>query len=455
MPNFAPVDEQLAYIKKGSAEIIRESELRSKLEKSRATGKPLRVKLGMDPTAPDLHLGHTVVLRKLKHFQDLGHTVIFLIGDFTGMIGDPTGRSATRPPLSREQIEQNAETYKAQVFKILDPQKTVIDFNRRWFSKFTADDFIRLAAKYTVSQMLEREDFHKRFLEEKPIAVHELLYPLAQGYDSVALEADVELGGTDQKFNLLVGRELQRAYGQEPQVVLTTPILEGLDGVQKMSKSLGNAIGIHEPPLEMYGKIMSVSDAIMWRYYELLTDVSMTEIEQMKADVASGQAHPMRIKRALAERITRDFHGLEAAALADQNWVQIFQKREIPQIVDRTPLQVGSVKSAKDWDQLQESEKEAAPVYEGGAKVPYSRVAFEMQGASFKKAPPGIRLDRLLVCAGFVRSVSEGQRKLKERAVRIGETVETSLLIFVTSLPAELPIRVGRQVKNVQILSDP
>src|ERR1017187_7671517 len=217
---------------------------REELERSRATGKPLRVKLGMDPTAPDLHLGHTVVLRKLKHFQDLGHTAIFLIGDFTGMIGDPTGRSATRPPLTREQIEENAETYKTQVFKILDPQKTVVEFNRRWFAKFTSDDFVRLTAKYTVSQMLEREDFHKRFQDEKPISVHELLYPLVQGYDSVALEADVELGGTDQKFNLLVGRELQRAYGQESQVVLTTPILEGLDGVQKMSKSLGNAIGI-------------------------------------------------------------------------------------------------------------------------------------------------------------------------------------------------------------------
>src|SRR5271154_692871 len=282
MPTFAPTDEQLAYIKKGAAEIVKESELSAKLEKSRAAGKPLRVKLGMDPTAPDLNLGHTVVLRKLKHFQDLGHTAIFLIGDFTGMIGDPTGRSVTRPPLSPEQIEQNAETYKAQVFKILDPEKTVIDFNRRWFSKFTGDDFIRLAAKYTVSQMLEREDFHKRFLEEKPIAVHELLYPLVQGYDSVALEADVELGGTDQRFNLLVGRELQRSYGQEPQVVLTTPILEGLDGVRKMSKSLGNAIGIHEPPLEMYGKIMSISDEMMWRYYELLTDVSLSEIDSYK-----------------------------------------------------------------------------------------------------------------------------------------------------------------------------
>src|SRR5437660_8295634 len=288
MPDFKPVEEQLAYLKKGSSEIIRETELRAKLEKSRATGRPLRVKLGMDPTAPDLHLGHTVVLRKLKHFQDLGHTVIFLIGDFTGMIGDPTGRSATRPPLTREQIEQNAETYKAQVFRILDPVKTVIDFNSRWFSKFSAEDFIRLTAKYTVSQMLEREDFHKRFQEEKPIAMHELLYPLAQGYDSVALEADVELGGTDQKFNLLVGRELQRAYGQESQVVLTTPIIEGLDGVQKMSKSLGNAIGIQAPPLERYGKVMSISDAMMWRYYELLTDVLQIQIDKFKEGVKTG-----------------------------------------------------------------------------------------------------------------------------------------------------------------------
>src|SRR5882724_7026674 len=289
MQEFKPVDEQLKYIKKGSAEIIREAELREKLEKSRTSGTPLRVKAGFDPTAPDLHLGHTVLLRKLKHFQDLGHTVIFLIGDFTGMIGDPTGRSATRPPLSREQIAENADTYKTQVFKILDAKKTVVDFNSRWFSKFSAEDFVRLAAKYTVSQMLEREDFHKRFQEEKPIAVHELLYPLAQGYDSVALEADVELGGTDQKFNLLVGRELQRAYGQPSQVVLTTPIIEGLDGVQKMSKSLGNAIGINEPPGEMYGKVMSISDEMMWRYYELLTDVRSEQIAMMKKET-----HPMQ-----------------------------------------------------------------------------------------------------------------------------------------------------------------
>ena len=406
MPNFAPVDEQLAYIKKGSAEIIRENELRSKLEKSRATGKPLRVKLGMDPTAPDLHLGHTVVLRKLKHFQDLGHTVIFLIGDFTGMIGDPTGRSATRPPLSREQIEQNAETYKAQVFKILDPQKTVIDFNRRWFSKFTADDFIRLAAKYTVSQMLEREDFHKRFLEEKPIAVHELLYPLAQGYDSVALEADVELGGTDQKFNLLVGRELQRAYGQEPQVVLTTPILEGLDGVQKMSKSLGNAIGIHEPPLEMYGKIMSVSDEIMWRYYELLTDVSMTEIEKMKRE-----SHPMQAKKELARRIVADFHSADAAVKAGEDWAKQFQKGEVPQDLEEVSVGVEEV---------------------GGSIDASSRAL--------------LRLDRLLVKCGLAASATDAARKLKQGSVRIENQVTNDPRIELTPPPPKrLALRVGKQ----------
>src|SRR5438477_2954092 len=297
------LDEQLAYLTKGAEETIRLGELRSKLERSARTGAPLRVKAGFDPTAPDLHLGHTVLIRKLKHFQDLGHTVVFLIGDFTGLIGDPTGRNVTRKPLSREEIDLNAETYKTQVFKILDAKKTVVDFNSRWFSTFSSEDFIRLAAKYTVSQMLEREEFHKRFQEEKPIAVHELLYPLAQGYDSVALQADVELGGTDQKFNLLVGRELQRAYGQPSQVVLTTPILEGLDGVQKMSKSFGNAIGINEKPLEMYGKLMSISDELMWKYYELLTDVQMSEIERMKREV-----HPMQAKKDLAAHIVKDFH---------------------------------------------------------------------------------------------------------------------------------------------------
>src|SRR5438445_7414850 len=345
MPNFAPVEEQITYIKKGSSEIVKGCELRSKLERSVASSKPLRVKAGFDPTAPDLHLGHTVLLRKLKHFQDLGHTIIFLIGDFTGMIGDPTGRSATRPPLSREQIAENDETYKAQVFKILSPEKTVIDFNSRWFSKFSAEDFIRLTAKFMVSQMLEREDFHKRFREEKPIAMHELLYPLAQGYDSVALEADVELGGTDQKFNLLVGREMQRAYGQESQVVLTTPIIEGLDGVQKMSKSLGNAIGIQEPPLEMYGKVMSISDAMMWRYYELLTDVQLPEIEKMKRET-----HPMQTKKDLARRIVADFHSAEAATKATEDWAKQFQKGEVPSAVEHVSVDLNKIRVSATKD---------------------------------------------------------------------------------------------------------
>src|SRR5213080_20650 len=301
MPSFAPVDEHLTYIKKGSAEIVKESELREKLEKSRASGIPLRVKAGFDPTAPDLHLGHTVLLRKLKHFQDLGHTVTFLIGDFTGMIGDPTGRSATRPPLSPEEIMRNAKTYMAQVYKILaPPPKTETRFNSEWFDKMKPADFVRLAAKVTVSQMLEREDFHKRFQDEKPIAMHELLYPLAQGYDSVALKADVELGGTDQKFNLLMGRELQRHFGQESQVVLTMPILEGVgQGAEKMSKSLGNAVGISEAPQEMYGKLMSISDERMWRYYELLTDMSLDEVGALKHQCATGEAHPMKVKQEL------------------------------------------------------------------------------------------------------------------------------------------------------------
>jgi tyrosyl-tRNA synthetase len=420
MSNFAPVNEQLAYLKKGSAEIIRESDLRQKLEKSRVSGKPLRVKAGFDPTAPDLHLGHTVLLRKLKHFQDLGHTVIFLIGDFTGLIGDPTGRSVTRPPLSREQIEQNAETYKVQVFKILDPQKTVVDFNSRWFSKFSAEDFIRLAAKYTVSQMLEREDFHKRFLEEKPIALHELLYPLAQGYDSVALEADVELGGTDQKFNLLVGRELQRSYGQEPQVVLTTPIIEGLDGVQKMSKSLGNAIGIHEAPLEMYGKIMSISDEMMWKYYELLTDVLLSDIEKMKQE-----AHPMAAKKELARRIVADFHSAEAATKAGEDWAKQFQKDEVPEnveeirvrIADLSPLADGGTSQRVTWD---------------GSETPHFV----------------IRTEKLLRQAGLVSSGTEGVRKIKEKAVSLNGAVVDAIAISI-SPQKPITVRVGRKVKRV------
>jgi tyrosyl-tRNA synthetase len=431
MPTFASVDEQLAYIKKGSAEIIRESDLRAKLERSLKTGKPLRVKLGMDPTAPDLHLGHTVVLRKLKHFQDLGHTAIFLIGDFTGMIGDPTGRSATRPPLTRDQIDQNAETYKAQVFKILDPAKTVVDFNSRWFSKFSAEEFIRLAAKYTVSQMLEREEFHKRFQDEKPIAMHELLYPLVQGYDSVALEADVELGGTDQKFNLQVGRELQRAYGQESQVVLTTPILEGLDGVNKMSKSLGNAIGIHEPPLEMYGKVMSISDAMMWRFYELLTDVQLPEIEKMKLDAASGAAHPMALKKELARRIVADFHSAEAATKAWEDWAKQFQKDETPESVETVSVSLATIRAA---DVLPDSGEGCAT-----------------QNIHSDPADPDrfpVRADKLIKEAGLVGSTSEAGRKIKEKAVSVEGIVLNQLVIAVSAKNA-LTVRMGRKIRKV------
>ncbi|HZZ14701.1 MAG TPA: tyrosine--tRNA ligase [Candidatus Sulfotelmatobacter sp.] len=427
MSNFAAVDEQLTYLKKGSAEIIREADLRTKLEKSRKTGKPLRVKLGMDPTAPDLHLGHTVVLRKLKHFQDLGHTAIFLIGDFTGMIGDPTGRSATRPPLTRQQVEENAETYKTQVFKILDPKKTVVDFNRRWMGAFTSDDFVRLMAKYTVSQLLEREDFHKRFHDEKPISVHELLYPLVQGYDSVALEADVELGGTDQKFNLLVGRELQRSYGQESQVVLTTPILEGLDGVQKMSKSLGNAIGIHEPPLEMYGKLMSISDPMMWRYYELLTDVQVAEIEKMKRE-----AHPMQAKKDLAQRIVADFHSAEAAAKATEDWAKQFQKDQVPDDAEVVTISLERVNAV------------------GSREFSDTNSYCSLDNPQLEN----IRLvwfDKILAEAGFVASRSEGARKIKENAVRADEKPISRPLVAL-QVGSEKIIRLGKKIKRVLIV---
>ncbi|MEO6050639.1 MAG: tyrosine--tRNA ligase, partial [Pyrinomonadaceae bacterium] len=283
------------------------------------TGKPLRVKLGLDPTAPDIHLGHTVVIRKLKAFQDLGHTVIFLIGDFTGLIGDPSGKNVTRPPLLREEIDANAETYKRQMFKLLDPEKTELRFNGEWLDKFTAADFVKLCAKTTVKQILEREDFTKRMADEKPISLHELLYPLVQGYDSVALQADVELGGTDQKFNLLMGRNLQREFDQEPQVIITTPLIEGLDGVNKMSKSLGNYIGIEEPASEMFGKIMSISDDLMWKYYELLTDLSLSEIEFLKTKIESGE-NPKNLKVSLAKLIIRDFHSDTAANEAEEKF---------------------------------------------------------------------------------------------------------------------------------------
>lgn len=328
------VEEQLEHLRKGASEIIREEELREKLVRSEQTGKPLRVKLGVDPTAPDIHLGHTVVIRKLRAFQELGHTVIFLIGDFTGLIGDPSGNSATRPQLSREEINANAETYKNQVSKLLDPDKTELRFNSEWMDKLGSDGFIRLASHVTVKQILERDDFAKRMAEEKPIALHELLYPLTQAYDSVALQADVELGGTDQKFNLLMGRNLQREYQQPAQVAVIMPLLEGTDGVQKMSKSLGNYIGINEPPSEIFGKIMSISDDLMWRYYELLTDVPVSQISVFRSAAEKGERNPRDFKVDLAKLIVRDFHSAADAEHEEQEFVRRFRNKEVPDEID-------------------------------------------------------------------------------------------------------------------------
>jgi len=415
MASFPEVDQQLAYLRKGAAEIIRESDLRERLAKSRQSGKPMRVKAGFDPTAPDLHLGHTVLMRKLKHFQDMGHTVIFLIGDFTGLIGDPSGRSTTRPALTREQIDQNAETYKTQVFKILDREKTEVRFNSEWLDKLGYEGFIRLAAKFTVSQMLEREDFHKRFMEERPIAMHELLYPIAQGYDSVALEADVELGGTDQKFNLLMGRELQRHYGQPPQIVLTTPLLEGTDGVQKMSKSYGNYIGITEAPQEMFGKVMSISDELMWRYYELVTDVSMEEIARMKSEAAAGTAHPMKLKQELGRRIVADFHSPAAAEQAALDWSRMFQKDEAPEDLALLAIALPEI---------------AAP------------------NAAINDAHAQIKFDKLLARAGLATSVTDGVRKLKQNAVKVNGELQSDIVGSVR-LDAEFTLRAGKKMVKI------
>jgi tyrosyl-tRNA synthetase len=373
------IDEQLAYLTKGAEETIREEELRARLEQAEKTGRKLRVKAGFDPTAPDIHLGHTVLIRKLKHFQDLGHTVIFLIGDFTGLIGDPSGQNITRPPMTPEQIAANAETYKKQVFKILDPNpgpekgKVEIDFNNRWLGKLTGREWINLCSKYTVARMLERDDFSKRYKEQRPISIHELLYPLAQGYDSVALEADVELGGTDQKFNLLVGRALQQEFDQPPQVIMTMPILEGLDGVQKMSKSLGNYIGINDPPAEMFGKVMSISDELMWRYYLLLTDESPQSISQLVDATASGKLHPLDAKKQLGCRIVTDFYDVRAAAVAQADFEARFQHNKMP-------LGLQTKTTPIVWDR---------------------------------------NLPHLLVDFGLCSSATEAQRKIKEGAVSI------------------------------------
>jgi tyrosyl-tRNA synthetase len=393
------IDEQLAYLRKGVAEIIREEDLRERLVNAAKEGRPLRVKAGFDPTAPDLHLGHTVLLRKMKHFQDLGHTVIFLIGDMTALIGDPTGRNVTRPPMTREGIEQNAETYKSQVFKILDPEKTEVRFNSQWLEPLQWMDAVKLTSKYTVARILERDEFAKRYKEGVPISLHELLYPLAQGYDSVALHADVEMGGTDQKFNLLVGRELQKDYGQPQQVVATMPLLEGLDGVNKMSKSLGNYIGITEPPEVMFRKVMQVSDDLMWRYYLLLTDKSEPEIAEMKQKM-----HPMDAKIALGKQIVADFHSQEDAGQAAEVFTRVVRKKEVPEDMPVATLPDGVMKDG------------------------------------------AIRVDKLLAKVGLAESVSDAVRKIKAGAVEInGEKVKD---LAVPPAP-QLVIQVGKNWRRV------
>ncbi|MGC1782161.1 MAG: tyrosine--tRNA ligase [Acidobacteriaceae bacterium] len=439
MSNFAPVEEQLEYLQKGAAEIIPPAELRARLEHSRATGKPLRIKAGFDPTAPDLHLGHTVLIRKLKHFQDLGHTVIFLIGDFTSLIGDPSGRSVTRKPLTREEIDQNAETYTEQVFKILDREKTEVRFNSEWLDKLGFEGMIRLAAKFTVSQMLERDEFHSRFQNEQPIALHEILYPLAMAYDSVALQADVELGGTDQKFNLLTGRQLQRDYGQPAQVVLMMPIIEGLDGVQKMSKSLGNAIGIHEPPQEMYGKLMSISDELMWRYWTLLTDLRPVEIERMRQEVASGVLHPMQAKKNLARTITADFHSKEAAQHAEENWAKQFQQKAAPENLETVYLKFQDYETPLNSDDRASLRGGLTSEYEARVRV--------------------LRLNKILSASGLAQSTTEADRKISEKSVTVDSMTVTRPRFLVEpdmyrlakdgSRELRLPIRIGKRIKLI------
>jgi tyrosyl-tRNA synthetase len=375
---FKRVDEQLAYLKKGVAEIIPEADLKAKLENSLKTGKPLRAYLGVDPTAPDIHLGHTVVLRKLKHFQDLGHTAIFLIGDFSAMIGDPTGVSETRPPLTREQVDANAKTYLAQVFKLLDPQKTEVRYNSEWLDKLSSYDVVRLCGHYRLARMLEREDFRSRLANNQPISVHELLYPLLTAYDAVALKSDVEIGATEQKFNLLVHRDIQREYGLPSEVALTMPILVGLDGQRKMSKSLGNYVGITEPPGEIFGKLMSIPDELMWTYYDLVTDRTPGEIAALKKQVASGAAHPMDVKMRLAQEVIAGFHGEEAARKAADNFQRVFRDRQAPAEAEIWRVPQGPPKKLVallvEW-KLAPSKSEAGRLIEqGGVEIDGVRV---------------------------------------------------------------------------------
>ncbi len=395
---MASIEEQLELIERGAVDCISREELVKKLKKSQETGIPLKVKAGFDPTAPDLHLGHTVLLQKLKHFQDLGHDIYFLIGDFTGMIGDPTGKSDTRKALTVEQVAENAESYKTQVFKILDQEKTRVVFNSTWLGKLSSYDMIKLASELTVARMLERDDFKKRFDSGKPISIHEFLYPLIQGFDSVAMEADVELGGTDQLFNLLMGRDLQRSRGQEPQIVLTMPLLEGLDGVNKMSKSLGNYIGITESADNVYGKVLSISDDLMFRYYELLSDLSRSEIGGLKEKMESGTLHPKEIKKQLARELTARFHSSEAALVAEVGFEKVFTKGGVP---DDIPEMVSS-------------------------------------------ATEEIWLPQLLVDSGLVKSTSDGRRMIKQNAVSIdGEKITD--MNSVVQPEGEVLIKVGKR----------
>ena len=414
---FSPVEEQLDLITKGAAELIPAADspapdgLKARLEESRRSGVPLRIKAGFDPTAPDLHLGHTVLMRKLKHFQDLGHQVIFLVGDSTALIGDPTGKNVTRKPLTREEISANALTYQEQVFKILDREKTEVRFNSEWLDKLSYYDLVKLLAQFTVSQMLEREDFHKRFNSEQPIALHEMIYPVAQGYDSVALKCDVELGGTDQKFNLMRGRDLQKHFDQKPQIVLMTPILEGLDGVQKMSKSLGNAIGIQEPAVSMYGKLMSISDELMWRYWTFLTDLPGREIDAMQADVKSGALHPMQAKKNLAQLITAGFHSTAEAQAAAESWATQFQGKGI----------------ADD--------------------APEVSVSLSAEGLL---SDVGVRVPKLLLIAGLAASAGEAQRKLKENAVSVNGEKTAAVTISKEALGDAPTLRLGKRAVRVR-----
>ncbi len=397
--SFAPVSEQLAYLKKGFTEIIREEDLKERLEQSYKANRPLRVKAGFDPTAPDLHLGHTVLLRKMKHFQDLGHTVIFLIGDMTGLIGDPTGRNITRPPMTRADIDRNAETYKAQVFKILDPEKTEIRFNSHWLEPMKFEDMIRLCSKYTVARILERDDFAKRLKEGVAISMHELLYPLAQGYDSVALQCDVELGGTDQRFNLLVGRELQRDSGQPPQIVATVPLLEGTDGIEKMSKSKNNYVGITEPPKVMFRKIMGISDILMWRYWELLTDRTLAEIAQLKS------REPMEVKMELASQIVQDFHSAADAKQAAEDF-----NREVRQGAEPSDIQTVALPDSA-------------------------------------RSGSNIQLGKLLVTIGLSDSRTDAERKIKAGALEINGV---RWLDLTHPIGGTLTLRAGKKWKKVE-----